>query len=66
MDINDINLILKELREELKKQEEELAEYQSLDLETDAEWITEGWCEALTFAIKKIEGKLFLTDKKAI
>jgi len=66
MDINDFNLILKELREELEKQEDALADYHANHVETEAEWITQGWTEALTFAIKKIEGKLFLTDKKAI
>ena len=54
MDKNNINIILKELREELKKQEDALADYHANHVETEAEWITEGWCEALTFAIKKI------------
>ena len=56
MDKNNINIILKELREELKKQEDALADYHANAVETEAEWITEGWCEALTFAIRKIEG----------
>ncbi len=56
MDKNNINIILKELREELKEQEDELADYQAQYLDSEVEWITEGWCEALTFAIRKIEG----------
>ena len=56
MDKNNINIILKELREELKKQEDELADYQAQYLDSEAEWITQGWTEALTFAIRKIEG----------
>ena len=56
MDKNNINIILKELREELKKQEDELADYQAQYLDSEAEWITEGWYEELTFAVRKIEG----------
>ena len=51
-------LVLIELRERLKEQEDALADYQAQYLETEAEWITEGWCEALTFVIKKIEGRM--------
>ena len=58
MSKDDINLILKELKEELKKQEDALADYQVQDLETEAEWITEGWTEALTFAIQRINNRL--------
>jgi len=47
--------ILNILKEELNNQEEALANYQTYDLETEAEWITEGWTEALTFAINQIE-----------
>ncbi len=47
--------VLHELKEELRNQEDALADYQVQDLETDAEWITEGWTEGLTFAIRKIE-----------
>ena len=59
MDINNINIILKELREELKKQEDALADYHANAVETEAEWITQGWTEALTFVIKKIEGRKY-------
>ena len=51
--------VLHTLKKELKDQEEALANYQTYDLETDAEWITEGWTEALTFAIRQIEEALY-------
>ena len=58
--LNNVYLqILNSLREELKKQEDALADYQVQDLETEAEWITEGWTEALTFAIRQIEEALY-------
>ena len=53
--MKEMEQVLHELKEELSDQEEALANYQAQDMETDAEWITEGWPEALTFAIRKIE-----------
>ena len=53
--MKEMEQVLHELKEELSDQEEALANYQAQDMETDAEWITEGWTEALTFAIRKIE-----------
>ena len=51
-------LVLKELTEKLKEHDDALADYQAQCVETEAEWITQGWCEALTFVIKKIEGRM--------
>jgi len=47
--------ILQELKKELQTQGDALAEYETQDWQDEGEWITQGWCEALEFAIKVIE-----------
>ena len=47
--------ILQELKKELQSQGDALAEYETQDWQDEGEWITQGWCEALEFAIKTIE-----------
>ena len=54
-DRSSMALILKELKEELKRQGDILAVYESEDWEDENEWITQGWCGALEFTIKVIE-----------
>ena len=51
--------VLNNLKDTLKEQEKALADYQDNTVETEAEWITLGWTEALTFAIKQIEDALY-------
>ena len=48
--------ILQELKEELKSQSDIVAEFETQDWQDEGEWIAQGWCEALEFAIKLIEG----------
>ena len=50
--------ILRDLKVELKRHGDALAHYETLDVETEDESITQGWCEALNFAIKKIEQEM--------
>ena len=50
-------LILHELKEELKSQGDTLAEFETQDWQDEGEWIAQGWCEALEFAIKLIDNK---------
>tara|TARA_R100001244_G_scaffold65302_2_gene54029 strand:- start:268 stop:618 length:351 start_codon:yes stop_codon:yes gene_type:complete len=47
--------ILHELKEELQSQGDAVAEFETQDWQDEGEWIAQGWCEALTFAIKRIE-----------
>ena len=47
--------ILQELKEELKSQSDIVAEFETQDWSDEGEWIAQGWCEALEFAIKLIE-----------
>ena len=48
-------LILQGLREELKVQGDFLAGFEKQDWDDQAEYVTQGWCEGLEFAIKLIE-----------
>jgi len=48
-------LILQGLRDELQIQGDALAGYEKQDWDDQAEYVTQGWCEALQFAIKLIE-----------
>ena len=50
--------ILRDLKVELKRHGDALAHYETLDVETEDELITQGWCEALNFAINKIEQEM--------
>ena len=47
--------IVNTLKEELKNQGDIVAKYEQSDYEEEGEWIAQGWCEALAFAIKQIE-----------
>tara|TARA_Y100001963_G_scaffold152033_1_gene236061 strand:+ start:658 stop:945 length:288 start_codon:yes stop_codon:yes gene_type:complete len=57
--MKEMEQILHSLKETLKDQEKALADFQDNTVETEAEWITLGWTEALTFAIKQIEDALY-------
>ena len=47
--------ILHTLEEELQSQGDTVAEFETQDWQDEGEWIAQGWCEALEFAIKRIE-----------
>ena len=47
--------ILHTLEKELQTQGDALADYEKQDWDDPQEYITEGWCEALEFAIKTIK-----------
>ena len=49
--------ILQELRKELQIQRDALAGFAKQDWDDQAEYVTQGWCEALEFAIKLIDNK---------
>ena len=48
-------LIMQGLREELKSQSDAVEEFERQDWDDEGEWVAQGWCEALEFAIKLIE-----------
>ena len=47
--------ILHSLEEELQSQGDAVAEFETQDWQDEGEWIAQGWCEALEFAIKTIK-----------
>ena len=47
--------VLNTLKKELKDQGDTVAKYEQSDYEEEGEWIAQGSCEALAFAIKQIE-----------
>ena len=47
--------VLHELEEELRSQGDAVAEFETQDWQDEGEWIAQGWCEALEFAIKTIK-----------
>ena len=47
--------ILQELKKELQNQGDAVAEYETQDWQDEGEWIAQGWCEGLEFAIKIIK-----------
>jgi hypothetical protein len=49
--------ILHELKKELQNQGDAVAEFEKQGLSFASKDIAQGWCEALEFAIKLIEGK---------
>ena len=53
-DRSSMALILKELKDELKSQGDTIEEFEKQDWQDEGEWIAQGWCEALNFAIKLI------------
>ena len=50
-------LILQELRKELQSQGDAVAEFEKQDWDDQQEYVAQGWCEALEFAIKLIDNK---------
>ena len=48
-------LILQELQKELQSQGDAVAEFETQDWQDEGEWIAQGWCEGLEFAIKTIK-----------
>ena len=55
--------VLKDLKEELRLLGDAIAEYEMSEYEEEGELITQGWCEALNFAIRKIEGAMEQSQK---
>ena len=53
-DKSSMALILQELKKELQNQGDAVAEFETQDWQDEGEWIAQGWCEALEFAIKLI------------
>ena len=47
--------ILHILEKELQSQGDAVAEYEKQDWQDEGEWIAQGWCEGLEFAIKTIK-----------
>jgi len=56
-DRSPLALIMQELRKELQIQGDFLAGFEKQDWDDQAEYVTQGWCEALEFAIKLIDNK---------
>ena len=56
-DRSPLALILQELRVELQSQGDAVAEFEKQDWDDQAEYIAQGWCEALEFTIKLIDNK---------
>jgi len=54
-DKSPLALILQGLKKELQDQGDAVAEFETQDWDDQAEYIAQGWCEALEFAIKAIE-----------
>ena len=48
-------LIMQGLREELQNQGDAVAEFEKQDWDDQQEYVAQGWCEGLEFAIKLIE-----------
>ena len=55
--------IVNTLKEELKNQGDIVAKYEQSDYEEEGEWIAQGWCEGLAFAIKQIEEAMEQSQK---
>ena len=49
-------LIMQELKKELQNQGDAVAEFEKQDWDDQQEYVAQGGCEALEFAIKSIEG----------
>ena len=54
-DKSSMALILQELQKELQSQGDAVAEFETQDWQDEGEWIAQGWCEALEFAIQTIK-----------
>ena len=55
VDKSSMASILHTLKEELQSQGDAVAEFEKQDWQDEGEWIAQGWCEALEFAIKTIK-----------
>ena len=55
--------VLKDLKAELSLLGDAIAEYEQSEYEEEGELITQGWCEPLNFAIRKIEGAMEQSQK---
>ena len=51
--------LLHSLREELKSHTDSLLDYKESCIESHGEWISQGWCEALAFAINQVEESMY-------
>jgi DNA-binding ferritin-like protein (Dps family) len=47
--------VLQDLKKELQNQGDAVADFETQDWQDEGEWIAQGWCEALEFAIKTIK-----------
>ena len=56
-DRSPLALILQELRKKLQSKGDEVEVFESQDWDDEGEWVAQGWCEALEFAIKLIDNK---------
>ena len=54
-DKSSLASILHLLEKELQNQGDAVAEFETQDWQDEGEWIAQGWCEALEFAIKTIK-----------
>ena len=54
-DKSSLASILHTLEKELQNQGDAVAEFETQDWQDEGEWIAQGWCEALEFAIKTIK-----------
>ena len=54
-DKSSLASILHILEKELQNQGDAVAEFETQDWQDEGEWIAQGWCEALEFAIKTIK-----------
>ena len=55
VDKSSVAQILHTLEKELQSQGDAVAEFETQDWQDEGEWIAQGWCEALEFAIKTIK-----------
>ena len=54
-DRSPLALIMQELKKELQIQGDAVAEFEKQDWDDQQEYVAQGWCEGLEFAIKLIE-----------
>ena len=64
--MKEMEIVLKELKAELTLLGDAIADYETQDVETEDEWITQGWAEALNFAIKKIEKAMKSSQEESV
>ena len=64
--MKEMEIVLKELKAELTLIGDAIADYETQDVETEDEWITQGWAEALNFAIKKIEKAMKSSQEESV